>query len=61
MNKVRFFRLVNIYLYLNDVPGYMEVDYLSMSLVLLRSPSSEEVRNYIEIRRSAISYVKMLN
>ena len=60
-NKFGIGRLLRLYYILFDIPRYLELDFLTLSIYIIIIPNNIQDFDYIAIRRSAITYVKMLN
>ncbi len=57
----RYSHAVRAYSALHDVSSYLEVDYLTLTAVVVYEPSAVGDYNYLLVRKSAVSYIKMLN
>jgi hypothetical protein len=60
-DRIKLSRLLRIYNILYDVPTYYEVDYITLSCIILRNPAFIQEYDIFAIQRSAIFYHRMLN
>lgn len=61
LSALRLQRALRIYYVTFDIPNYIELDFISLSFVVVFEPMLLEDFDYFVVRRSALTYSKMLN
>lgn len=53
--------MLKVYYTIYDVPRYIELDFITLSFVVIYNPQSLSDFDYLVVRRAAVSTIKMLN
>jgi len=54
-------RMLKLYNVIFDIPGYVELDFITLSFIIVHFMTSMDDYDYISIRQAAVTYHKMLN